>query len=211
MPSVELLPVTAATDARLVAEMTGLVNRVYAQAEAGLWVSGATRTNQHEMAALIAAGEIAVAKEDGSEGRIVGGVQVHRIDDVTGQFGMLVADPLRRGEGIGRELVGFAEDLFRQRGASNMQLELLVPREWTHPTKVFLDAWYTRMGYRPVRTGRIDDDYPDLAPLLATPCDLVIYRKALGRSATRSVGPDALTTMPAMSGRYTATSSSRDR
>jgi GNAT superfamily N-acetyltransferase len=185
MPFVELLPATASTDASLVAELTGLVNRVYAQAEEGLWVRGATRTTRQEMAALIAAGEIAVAREDGSDGRIVGSVQVHQIDHVTGQFGMLVADPLRRGGGIGRELVGFAEERFRQRGASTMQLELLVPREWMHPTKAFLDAWYTRMGHRPLRTGRIDDDYPDLAPLLATPCDFIIYHKEL---ATRSVG-----------------------
>ena len=93
---------------------------------------------------------------------------------------MLVADPERRGEGIGRDLIRFAEERCRRRGASSMQLELLVPRDWTHPTKQFLDAWYTRIGYRPARTGRIDDDYPHLAPLLATPCDFVVYHKALG-------------------------------
>jgi GNAT superfamily N-acetyltransferase len=105
-----------------------------------------------------------------------------QIDDVTGEFGMLVADPERRGEGIGRNLVAFAEQRFRRRCVPTMQLELLVPRDWTHPTKEFLDAWYTRLGYRPVRTGRIDDDYPHLAPLLATPCDFVIYNKSLGNS-----------------------------
>jgi hypothetical protein len=60
-----------------------------------------------------------------------------------------------------------------------MQLELLVPRDWTHPTKEFLAAWYGRMGYRVARTGTIDEAYPALAPLLATPCDFVIYEKDL--------------------------------
>jgi hypothetical protein len=68
-----------------------------------------------------------------------------------------------------------------------MQLELLVPRGWTHPvprgwthpTKVFLAAWYTRIGYRIARKGAIDEAYPALAPLLATPCDFVIYHKRL--------------------------------
>jgi hypothetical protein len=60
-----------------------------------------------------------------------------------------------------------------------MQLELLVPRDWTHPTKEFLNAWYTRIGYRVARTGAIDEAYPALAPLLATPCDFVIYHKRL--------------------------------
>lgn len=180
MPSIELLSTTASTDAGLVAELTGLVNRVYAVAEEGLWVDGTTRTTREEMAGLIAAGEIAVAREDGSEGRIVGSVRVQQIDEVTAEFGILVADPERRGEGIGRDLVDFAEERFRRRGVPTMQLELLVPREWTHPTKEFLDGWYTRIGYRPMRTRRIDADYPHLAPLLSTPCDFVIYHKALG-------------------------------
>jgi ribosomal protein S18 acetylase RimI-like enzyme len=180
MPSIELLPATASTDDGVVAELAELVNRVYAVAEEGLWVDGATRTTPDEMAGLIAAGEIAVAQADESDPRIVGCVRVQQIDDVTGEFGMLVADPQRRGEGIGRDLIDFAEDRFGRRGVPTMQLELLVPRQWTHPAKEFLDLWYTRIGYRPVRTGRIEDAYPHLAPLLAIPCDFVIYHKALG-------------------------------
>ena len=60
-----------------------------------------------------------------------------------------------------------------------MQLELLVPRGWRHPSKEFLEAWYGRRGYRLIRTGSIDDAYPELAPLLATPCDLAVYEKPL--------------------------------
>jgi GNAT superfamily N-acetyltransferase len=92
---------------------------------------------------------------------------------------MLVADPAHRGEGIGREVVDFAEDLAVRRGRRTMQLELLVPRNWSHPTKEFLHAWYSRLGYRPVHTGSIDEHYPRLAPLLATACDFVVYDKVL--------------------------------
>lgn len=60
-----------------------------------------------------------------------------------------------------------------------MQLEVLVPRQWSHPSKEFLTAWYARIGYRPVRTGPLEESYPELAPLLATPCDFVIYHKSL--------------------------------
>ena len=60
-----------------------------------------------------------------------------------------------------------------------MQLELLLPRTWQHPNKEFLKAWYHRCGYRAVRTTRMDDAYPHLAPYLATECDLVVYEKAL--------------------------------
>ena len=49
-------------------------------------------------------------------------------------------------------------------------------------SKEFLKAWYTRVGYRPVRTGQFEESYPELAPLLATPCDFVIYHKDLPAS-----------------------------
>jgi hypothetical protein len=67
-----------------------------------------------------------------------------------------------------------------------MQLELLVPTGWSHPEKDRLHGWYTRLGYRVVRRGSLGDDYPHLVPLLATPCDLRIYHRPLGRPASRS-------------------------
>jgi ribosomal protein S18 acetylase RimI-like enzyme len=145
-----------------------------------LWKHGATRTKVDEVAGLIRTGEIAVARLDD---RIVGSVRVQRLDERTGEFGMLVADPADRGVGVGRELVRFAEQKCRADGLGTMQLELLVPRDWTHPVKEFLAAWYTRIGYRVVRTGTIDEAYPELAPHLATPCDFVIYEKDLGSQA----------------------------
>jgi GNAT superfamily N-acetyltransferase len=173
---IELL---AAADTDLVREITDLVNRVYTDAEEGLWVQGATRTTIGEMTKLIAAGEIVVARLDG---RIAGVVRIRQLDARTGEFGMLVADPAHRGEGIGRQLIAFAENTSRRRGLIVMQLELLLPREWTHPTKAFLHGWYTRIGYRPVQSNTIDESYPQLAPLLATPCDFVVYHKDLASS-----------------------------
>jgi hypothetical protein len=37
----------------------------------------------------------------------------------------------------------------------------------------------TRIGYRIVDHGRLEDTYPQLAPLLATACDYRIYEKPL--------------------------------
>jgi GNAT superfamily N-acetyltransferase len=174
--AIQPLPAAASDDAHLVKRITDLINEVYLVAENGLWADGATRTTVDEVAELIQAGEIAVAR---LRGRIVGCVRVQRLDEHTGEFGMLVADPDYRGVGIGRELVRFAERKCSAEGLSTMQLELLVPRGWTHRTKAFLAAWYTRIGYRVARTGTIDEAYPALAPLLATPCDFVIYEKDL--------------------------------
>ena len=41
------------------------------------------------------------------------------------------------------------------------------------------DLWYHRLGYRPVRVERLGDRHPELEPLLATPCDLLVYHKGL--------------------------------
>jgi GNAT superfamily N-acetyltransferase len=186
---IQLLPAAASDDARLMERISDLTNEVYTVAEEGLWTDGATRTTVDEVAELTAAGEIAVAR---LRGQIAGSVRVQRLDESTGEFGMLVADLAHRGVGIGRELVRFAEQTCRADGLGNMQLELLVPRDWTHPTKEFLAAWYTRIGYRVARTGTIDEAYPALAPLLATPCDFVIYQKDLAACSAATATPGAM-------------------
>ncbi|MGN9908480.1 GNAT family N-acetyltransferase [Phytohabitans sp. LJ34] len=173
---ISLVPPHLAGDGAFLTATTDLVNRVYADAEKGLWREGAERTSPDELAGVVQAGELAVARLDG---HVVGAVRVRRLDSGEGEFGMLVADPDHRGIGLGRRLVDFAEGWAREQGATTMRLELLVPREWDHPVKEFLRGWYTHAGYRPVRRGSLADDYPALAPLLATPCDFVIYHKPL--------------------------------
>ena len=163
-------------DAAYVTQLVELINRVYADAEKGLWHEGVERTDRDEVAAIIEAGELAAARSDG---RLVGAVRVQRLDPGLAEFGMLVASPQHRSVGIGRDLVAFAEGWARRHGLGRMQLELLVPQTWTHPVKEFLRGWYTRIGYRYVRTDRLADAYPALQPRLATPCDFVIYQKTL--------------------------------
>jgi hypothetical protein len=64
-------------------------------------------------------------------------------------------------------------------GLDRMQLELLVPRGWTHPVKESLREWYTRLGYREVRRDPFEEAHPALQPQLATPCDFVVFHKSL--------------------------------
>jgi GNAT superfamily N-acetyltransferase len=173
---VAIVPQADAGDDVLVARIAELVNQVYAEAERGLWREGADRTDAPDIAAIIHAGELAVARLDG---RLAGAVRIRRLDPGLAEFGMLVASPEHRGIGIGRALVAFAEDWARQQGLSRMQLEVLTPRTWTHPAKEFLRDWYTRIGYRQTRTGRLADAYPALQPQLATACDFAIYHKNL--------------------------------
>ena len=170
------LAAEASDDAGLVDQLTDLINTVYEVAECGLWRDGATRTTAAEVAGLIRDGEIAVARRDA---RIVGCMRLHDVPGDTSEFGILVAAPDERATGVGRALLDFAEALGRERGLRAIQLELLVPRAWSHPSKEFLRAWYGRRGYRIARTGGIDAAYPHLAPLLATACDLEIHEKPL--------------------------------
>jgi GNAT superfamily N-acetyltransferase len=146
---------------------------VYADAERGLWIAGATRTTASEVAGLVRAREFAGVRLGE---RLAGCVRVHRLDATTSEFGMLAADPAHRGIGLGRDLVRFAEHQVR---TATMRLELLVPREWTHPSKQFLAGWYGRLGYTVTRVGSIDESHPGLGSLLATPCDVMVYEKNL--------------------------------
>ena len=183
--AVRLLEARDSHDAQLVDHLTSLINDVYTTAESGLWRDGAPRTTAAEIAELIRTGQIAVATRDG---QVAGSVRVHDVAADTSEFGMLVAAPDQRGTGVGRALVAFVEQHSRERGMRAMQLELLLPRAWRHPSKEFLKAWYGRLGYRQVRTGSIEDSHLHLAPLLATPCDLAIYEKPL---QTGQVRPEA--------------------
>jgi len=175
-PQIRMLSSVAATDVRLTAALTDLINSVYAVAEEGLWVEGAARTTVERVTTLVRAGEMAVARLDG---QIVGCVRIQILVGGVGEFGMLAVWPRLRGIGVGRDLVRFAEDAARAKRCDTMQLEVLVPREWSHPAKVFLTRWYTRIGYKVMRIGTIEESDPELARLLATPCDFVIYQKQL--------------------------------
>jgi GNAT superfamily N-acetyltransferase len=155
---------------------TDLVNLVYRESERGLWRDGASRTTLDEVTGLAQAGELVA---DVRDGRLAGVVRVRRMAGGVGEFGMLAADPDRRGEGIGGGLIRWAEDHCRSGGDHTMRLELLVPRGWVLPAKEFLHEWSTRLGYRVDRVGHLEEQYPRLAPLLAGPADYRIYLKTL--------------------------------
>ena len=173
---VELLEPARARDAALVARLAELVNAAYAPAERGLWHDDAMRTTADEMAGLVAAGEIAVATRGGE---VAGTVRLRDVAPDASELGMLAAAAGHAGTGVGRALVEFAEARSRARGLRAVRLELLLPRGWRHPSKERLRAWYGRRGYRVVGTGTIAATHPHLAPMLATPCELAVYEKAL--------------------------------
>lgn len=157
-------------------KIAAIVNHVYRETEKGLWKPGAARTNVEEIKQIADNGELAVARLNDE---IVGCVRIQRLDERTGEFGMLAVDEQYQGNGIGRALIRFAEEKCKSENLQNMQLELLVPNEGSHPFKARLEKWYTRIGYVPVHTESVDALFPELAPMLAIPCKFIIFHKEL--------------------------------
>jgi GNAT superfamily N-acetyltransferase len=173
---VNLLAPGDASDEVLVDELVRIVNEAYAVGEAGLWREGTARIGPGEIAEAIRSGGMLAATRDG---RVVGCAYVRPLDAGAADLGLISAAPDRWGSGVGRELVRSAEELMRSRGATTMQLELLVPKGWVHPEKDRLRAWYTRLGYRVVRSAPIELVAAHLASKLAAPCEFLIFRKPL--------------------------------
>lgn len=163
-------------DAENVGRLAALINEVYDVAESGMWKRNGTRTSPAEVERLLRSRALILAESDGV---VVGSVNVNLMNDGVGEFGMLVADPRRRGEGIGSALVEHAERWAREMGCHTMRLELLTPRNWTHPGKEFLKGWYSRIDYAPQSTEPFEILYPELVSELATECDFTVWHKRL--------------------------------
>ncbi|HEX2360173.1 MAG TPA: GNAT family N-acetyltransferase [Solirubrobacterales bacterium] len=179
---VRLLASDEARDEVLVEELVRVINAAYAIGEAGLWLEGWTRTEPGEIAGAIRSGGMLAAA---LEGRVVGGAYLRPLDPGTADLSLVSAAPDQWGRGVGRELVRSAEELVRSQGVTTMQLELLVPKGWLHPEKERLRSWYTRLGYRVVRTAPFEEVAAHLAPHLAVPCEFLIFRKRLPEAPRR--------------------------
>jgi GNAT superfamily N-acetyltransferase len=178
MPTVEVKPLAPrqARDEVLVGEIVQVINAAYAAGEAGLWLEGAPRTGPGEIADAIRGGGLLAAT---LEGRLVGCAYVRPLEAETADLGLISAVPDQWGRGVGRELVRSAEELMRSQDVTTMQLELLVPKGWVHPEKDRLRSWYTRLGYRVVRTAPVGEVAPQIESGLAVPCEFLIFRKPL--------------------------------
>jgi ribosomal protein S18 acetylase RimI-like enzyme len=173
---VALLPPSAADDEALTAELTGRINAAYGAAEEELWAPGTDRVEHARVVEIVRAGEMAVARLDG---RIVGSIRVRDVEDRAGYFGLLAVEPAAQGRGVGRALIELAERTSRDRGATSMELRLLVPREGTDPGKSKLYDWYGRLGYEEVERGDFGESHPAAVGEWRTPLDVLTMRKRL--------------------------------
>lgn len=158
-------------------EIVALINKVYADAEDGMWKPGFERVQKEEVISFIHNQNLIFA----FKGEVlVGSVFVTKLSDDLGEFGMLVCEPTERHQGIGKALIKAAESRCVELGCRTMQLELLYPRDWPQKTKEILKVWYPHLGYTKGPEEDFNKMYPQLAPVLATECVFATYTKSLG-------------------------------
>ena len=168
--------VLAAHDESLVDDLVRIIDAAYAVGEDGLWLDGASRVRADEIAAAVRSGGMLAPTRDD---RLVGCAYVRPLDGRTADLGLISTAPDEWGRGIGGELIRAAEELMRARRVTEMQLELLVPKDGVHPAKARLRSWYERLGYRVARSAPFEQVAAHLAPKLAVPCEFLIFRKPL--------------------------------
>ncbi len=156
--------------------LISMINGVYQDSEGDIWKDDHKRIVQSRLLEIIAKEELLLAV---NEDVIYGCIHLVQMDNQMAKLKMLVANPQFKKMGIGSLLVNFTENEARKGGKSKMQLELLVPTEFSHPDKVFLSNRYTRIGYQKVAEHDVDYVHQGLSKLLKTGCRAEIYHKNL--------------------------------
>jgi ribosomal protein S18 acetylase RimI-like enzyme len=95
-------------------------------------------------------------------------------------FGMLSVHPSQRGTGLGRRLVRYAEEEAARKGGREMEIVLLVPADGPpHAFKLFLSAWYARIGYVATKSMSPEEFLPHLENVFSRKCLFEASRKRL--------------------------------
>mmetsp|Transcript_7328 Transcript_7328/g.16232 ORF Transcript_7328/g.16232 Transcript_7328/m.16232 type:complete len:158 (+) Transcript_7328:3-476(+) len=111
-----------------------------------MWREGCIRTNPVEVADLLRCGQLLLCM-DGDE--VAGCVRCEIDPKFTGvaHIGMLCVRRSCGKQGFGRRLLDFAVDTAHSAGCTEVDLEILQPRDWIHETKSWLATWYSSVGF----------------------------------------------------------------
>lgn len=112
------------------------------------------RTDAETVRQLLRDGHFLLA-EDGAE--LVGCVHVELHGD-RGYFGMLSIEPERQKQGIGRWLIGWLDNYFRESGCKFCDLKIVNVRDDLH-------SIYLKLGYADSGTSEYDDPHPTKIPV----------------------------------------------
>ncbi len=173
---VRLLDPSAAGDSPVIETIVGIMNRAYATAEKALWNREVGRTTTEEATGWVAGGRLAVAE---GGGRIVGAVCIQMHDQAIGWFGALSVDPDQQGRGIASALLLFTEQHLRSAGATEIEIEVLVPVD-PEPHSSRLLSWYRSVGYVETHRRRLADFDERAVEDALLDIDVAVLRKQLG-------------------------------
>ncbi|OTB13138.1 hypothetical protein K445DRAFT_320325 [Daldinia sp. EC12] len=184
--TIEIPSSSVADDEIFVAALVGIINAAYAETEAGIFKPGYIRTSAQDVAGLIRSGQLATASQlatPSSSRAPLGCISIRKLSDTSAELGLFAVMPELRGNGLGRDLLKFAEQWCLEKlggpGVAVAQLDLLFPTHFEHPFKMRLQKWYTKQGYRLVGTRDFLLEYPTYAALLAGPTEYRHFEKTL--------------------------------
>src|SRR6266852_235081 len=121
------------------------------------------RVDAEGVRSYMAKGKFLVAEDSAG---LAGCVYVELRGD-RGYLGLLGVDPQRQGNGLGRKLMGGAENFFREAGCGAVDLRVISAR-------APLPAFYRHLGYRETGTAPFAPDGP-----VKVPCHYILISKSL--------------------------------
>jgi len=127
---------------------------------------GGTRTDAKAVAELMEKGEFLVAES--ASGRLLACVYTE-VQGERGYFGMLAVEPSRQGSGLGRRMVGAAEEFCRNHGCKWVDITVLSLRPELLPL-------YRKLGYSETGTEAF---HPPQSREVGVACHLIVMSKGL--------------------------------
>lgn len=176
MPHTPDIGLLRLTEPGACAQVVALVNAAFLATEGPLWVPGAERTSEAEVAGVAAAGQLHGIL--GDTGAPLGVVRLE-IRGTRAELGMLAVAPQAEGRGLGTALVRYAEAQASAAGADLMRLTVARPRDGALASKEKLGAWYPRLGYTRTDTVPLPELYPHLVVWFAVPTVFDVYERTL--------------------------------
>jgi ribosomal protein S18 acetylase RimI-like enzyme len=137
-----------------------------------------TRTDERAVLAAIepACSEMLVVDDRDDGGAPIACCRIADRGHGLAHFSMFAVDPERQGGGLGRRLVGWAEQAAaRSFGAREIELDVLAQQE-------LLRAWYERLGYTATGETRPFPAHPDYAVPVRDDLSLVVLTRRLSEA-----------------------------
>ncbi|MGA3010848.1 MAG: GNAT family N-acetyltransferase [Terracidiphilus sp.] len=125
-----------------------------------------TRTDDERLAAMMQKGDILVLED--AAGNLLGCIYTE-VRGARGYLGMLAVDPASQGAGLGRRLVGAAEDHLRHHGCEAVEINVLSLRPELMPI-------YRRLGFVENGTAKF---YPSRPLKAGIDCHCIIMSKQI--------------------------------